>query len=61
MDQCGTTSENDAWNAGQDWAKTKYKSKRDGKEFTIPKINVEELINEIGKQQEVKLRQIVIG
>jgi len=51
----------DAWNARRDWAKAKYKSERDGKGFDIPKPNVEELMNEIGKQQNERLREIVLG
>lgn len=48
---------NEAWNARRDWLKAKYKS--DG--FDIPKPNVEELMNEIGKQQNAKLIEIVLG
>jgi len=51
----------DVWNARQDWARAKFLSKRDGKEFDIPAVNVEKRMNEIGRQQEEKWREIVLG
>ena len=51
----------EAWNARRDWARARLASKSDGKDFAIPKPNVEELINEIDKQKELTLRDIIFG